>query len=243
VSERPDYPVDRPEEEQPIVRDKRRIDPVTGQVRASEAAASDATSADALPGVAEAAAGAEGSGDVAAELQTQVAERTADLQRLQAEYANYRRRVDRDREAVREAALANVLTSLFPVLDDIGRARDHGELEGGFKAVAEALEAVVDKLGLTRFGEEGEPFDPMVHEALTHELRTDVSVTTCVRVFQVGYRIGDRIVRPARVGVAEPDPSAGADDGAPQVSSTQDQQSEQSEQSEQPDQSEQPGQG
>jgi len=212
VSERPDYPVDRPEEEQPVVRDKRRIDPVTGQVRASGAAASDAASADALPGAGEEAAGQEWSDDVAADLQLQIAERTADLQRLQAEYANYRRRVDRDREAVREAALANVLTSLLPVLDDIGRARDHGELEGGFKAVAEALEAVVDKLGLSRFGEEGEPFDPVVHEALTHELRSDVSVPTCVRVFQAGYRIGERVVRPARVGVAEPDPSAEQDE-------------------------------
>jgi hypothetical protein len=101
-------------------------------------------------------------GDVAAQLQQQVAERTADLQRVQAEYANYRRRVDRDREAVREAALANVLTNLLPVLDDIGRARDHGELEGGFKAVAEALEATVEKLGLARFGAEGDPFDPTV---------------------------------------------------------------------------------
>jgi len=239
VSERPDYPVDRPEEEQPVVRDKRRIDPVTGQVRAPEAAASGAPPAGSQPGESAAdpaATGEEGSGDVAAELQLQVAERTADLQRLQAEYANYRRRVDRDREAVREAALANVLTSLFPVLDDIGRARDHGELEGGFKAVAEALEAVVDKLGLTRFGEEGEPFDPMVHEALTHELRSDVSVTTCVRVFQVGYRIGDRIVRPARVGVAEPDPAAAAGDAAQQESSAQDQQSEQSEHSGQSEQ-------
>jgi molecular chaperone GrpE len=217
VSERPDYPVEA-EREQPVIRDKRRIDPLTGAVRdagpvAAGAAAPAGGPADPPAGAAAgtpgaAAPGDDWSDDVATELQLQIAERTADLQRLQAEYANYRRRVDRDREAVREAALANVLTSLLPVLDDIGRARDHGELEGGFKAVAEALEGTIEKLGLQRFGAEGDPFDPTVHEALTHELRSDVSETTCVRVFQVGYRIGERVVRPARVAVAEPDEDA-----------------------------------
>jgi len=224
VSERPDYPVDAerelgadPEQEQPVIRDKRRIDPLTGQVRNTGTGASaPAPAGDGTPRDVPDAPGADSAGgDVAAQLQQQVAERTADLQRVQAEYANYRRRVDRDREAVREAALANVLTNLLPVLDDIGRARDHGELEGGFKAVAEALEATVEKLGLARFGAEGDPFDPTVHEALTHELRPDVSETTCVRVFQVGYRIGERIVRPARVGVAEPGEDDGHGDAAP----------------------------
>ncbi|MFF9122669.1 nucleotide exchange factor GrpE [Streptomyces sp. NPDC014889] len=135
-------------------------------------------------------------------------ERTADLQRLQAEYQNYRRRVDRDRIAVREVAVANILSELLPVLDDIGRARDHGELVGGFKSVAESLETVVAKLGLQQFGKEGESFDPTIHEALMHSYAPDVTETTCVAVLQPGYRIGERTIRPARVAVAEPQPGA-----------------------------------
>jgi molecular chaperone GrpE len=135
-------------------------------------------------------------------------ERTADLQRLQAEYQNYRRRVDRDRIAVREIAIANLLTELLPVLDDIGRARDHNELVGGFKSVGESLETVVAKLGLQHFGKEGESFDPLVHEALMHSYSPDVTRTTCVQILQPGYRIGERTIRPARVAVAEPQPGA-----------------------------------
>ncbi|HEX4700113.1 MAG TPA: nucleotide exchange factor GrpE [Actinomycetes bacterium] len=189
----------QPEEQQgPIVRDKRRIDPTTGALREP------VTPASAAPGVPDSPADGLGD-DVADELSRQIAERTADLQRVQAEYANYRRRVDRDREVIRETAVANVLANLLPVLDDIGRARDHGELEGGFKSVGEALEAIVDKLGLVRFGTPGEPFDPTVHEALTHTQSPDVTETTCVEVYQPGYRIGDRVVRPARVAVADPE--------------------------------------
>lgn len=136
----------------------------------------------------------------------QVAERIGDLQRIQAEYANYRKRVERDRVAVREAAIANVLAELLPVLDDIGRARDHGELVGGFKSVAESLETVAAKMGLQQFGKEGEPFDPLVHEALMHSYSPDVTETTCVQILQPGYRIGERTIRPARVAVAEPQP-------------------------------------
>ncbi|MBY8886602.1 nucleotide exchange factor GrpE [Streptomyces sp. PTM05] len=138
----------------------------------------------------------------------QLAERTADLQRLQAEYQNYRRRVERDRIAVREVAIANLLTELLPVLDDIGRAREHGELVGGFKSVGESVETVVAKMGLQQFGKEGEPFDPLVHEALMHSYSPDVSETTCVQILQPGYRIGERTIRPARVAVAEPQPGA-----------------------------------
>ncbi|MQY14214.1 Protein GrpE [Streptomyces sp. RB5] len=135
-------------------------------------------------------------------------ERTRDLQRLQAEYQNYRRRVERDRIAVREVAVANLLTELLPVLDDVGRARDHGELVGGFKSVAESLETVVAKMGLMQFGKEGEPFDPLIHEALMHSYSPDVEETTCVQILQPGYRIGERTIRPARVAVAEPQPGA-----------------------------------
>ncbi|PZG99998.1 nucleotide exchange factor GrpE [Streptomyces sp. NTH33] len=139
---------------------------------------------------------------------TALNERTADLQRLQAEYQNYRRRVDRDRVAVREIAVVNLLSELLPVLDDIGRARDHGELVGGFKSVAESLETVVAKMGLQQYGKEGEPFDPTIHEALMHSYAPDVTETTCVAILQPGYRIGERTIRPARVAVAEPQPGA-----------------------------------
>ncbi|MGC0339161.1 nucleotide exchange factor GrpE [Streptomyces sp. SLBN-8D4] len=137
-------------------------------------------------------------------------ERTADLQRLQAEFQNYRRRVERDRITVKEIAIANLLTELLPVLDDIGRAREHGELLGGFKSVAESLETVAAKMGLQQFGKEGEPFDPTIHEALMHSYAPDVTETTCVAILQPGYRFGERTIRPARVAVAEPQPGAQA---------------------------------
>ncbi|WP_328887908.1 nucleotide exchange factor GrpE [Streptomyces sp. NBC_00316] len=142
------------------------------------------------------------------QVRTALAERTGDLQRLQAEYQNYRRRVERDRVTVKEIAVAGLLSELLPVLDDVGRAREHGELVGGFKSVAESLETIVAKLGLQQFGKEGEPFDPTVHEALMHSYAPDVTETTCVAILQPGYRIGDRTIRPARVAVAEPQPGA-----------------------------------
>jgi molecular chaperone GrpE len=198
---------EREEQEQPVVRDKRRIDPRTGAVRPD---APPAPARGSAPAVTQPAAGASvvqpAPDERLLELEAQVAERTADLQRLQAEYVNYRRRVERDREAVRELAVIGTLTELLPVLDDIGRARDHGELTGGFKVVAEALEATLAKLGLQRFGDEGDVFDPKVHEALLHEFSPDVAEPTCVAILQPGYRVGERIVRPARVKVAEPEP-------------------------------------
>ncbi|WP_316522438.1 nucleotide exchange factor GrpE [Kitasatospora brasiliensis] len=162
-----------------------------------------------------AAAGSEGSGseDLAA-AKRELAERTGDLQRLQAEYQNYRKRVERDRLTVREIAVSNILESLIPVLDDIGRAREHGEVTGGFKSVAESLETVVAKLGLQQFGKEGEPFDPTIHEALMHSYSSDVTEDTCVQILQPGYRIGERIIRPAMVAVAEPQPGSQASSDA-----------------------------
>ncbi|MFF2326642.1 MULTISPECIES: nucleotide exchange factor GrpE [unclassified Streptomyces] len=142
------------------------------------------------------------------QVRTALNERTGDLQRLQAEYQNYRRRVERDRATVKEIAVAGLLSEILPVLDDVGRARDHGELVGGFKSVAESLETVVAKLGLQQFGKEGEPFDPTIHEALMHSYAPDVTETTCVAILQPGYRIGERTIRPARVAVAEPQPGA-----------------------------------
>jgi len=263
----------RPDEESqgPVIRDRRRIDPATGQVRdpgepgsrrgpaqagtqprpgrhsvsrpggmtASPGAGSQADGtpvraatdsgqvADDEPGTAESPASSatapgtarEAADAAAAKATAMLAERTADLQRLQAEYANYRKRVERDRLAVREQALANVLNELVPVLDDIGRAREHGELTGGFKSVGESLEGIAFKLGLTPFGESGDPFDPTLHEALMHSYSADVSEPTAVQILQPGYKVGERIIRPARVAVAEPGgdapDEAGSDDDAP----------------------------
>jgi len=163
--------------------------------------------APAAPADAESAQAAESEeGDEMTELKTHLAERTADLQRLQAEYVNYKRRVERDRDVVRETAVASTLSALLPVLDDIDRARDHGELGGGFKAVAESLERVVATLGLERFGKPGEEFDPRIHEALMHDYADDVDTVTAQTILQVGYRVGERILRPARVAVVEPAP-------------------------------------
>jgi molecular chaperone GrpE len=143
--------------------------------------------------------------DELAGAQQAVGDLTADLQRLQAEYVNYKRRVERDRELVRQNATYAALTPIVEVLDTIDRAREHEPLEGGFKAVAEQLERIVTGLGLVKFGEPGEPFDPTVHEALSH-IGTDpeVEVTTCKVVAKAGYKIGDRVVRAAQVLVVDP---------------------------------------
>jgi molecular chaperone GrpE len=197
------------EHEHPVVRDRRRIDPVTGQVR-------DPGAAPAAPGSAPSGApngpqAAPAGDDRVAELEATLAERTADLQRVQAEYANYRRRVERDRQAVAEQALASVLTGLLPVLDDIDRARAHGESSQGFTTIADGLDTTLTKLGLERFGSAGEPFDPTVHEALTHlGSSPDVDTATCAEVYQPGYRVGERILRPARVAVTDPEFPAAA---------------------------------
>ena len=198
---------DAPFEGEPVIRDKRRIDPTTGEVRPGAAA----SGSDPAP-VGETDALEKELADIVSEdLQRVVDERTADLQRVQAEFTNYRRRVERDRQAVGEQALASVLIGLLPVLDDIDRARAHGEVEGGFKLVADGLEMTLAKLGLQQFGENGEPFDPTLHEAMTHALSTEVTEPTCAEVYQPGYRVGERILRPARVAVVEPGEAAATD--------------------------------
>jgi len=143
--------------------------------------------------------------DELAAMKSSLADRTNDLQRLQAEYANYRKRVDRDRQLVADNATYKALTPVVDVLDTIDRAKEHGELEGGFKAVADQLERAVAGAGLVRFGEPGEAFDPMLHEALSH-LGTDpdATVTTVKHVAKSGYRMGDRVVRAAQVLVVDP---------------------------------------
>jgi molecular chaperone GrpE len=132
-------------------------------------------------------------------------ERTHDLQRITAEYANYRKRVDRDRGAAAELTTGTVLTALLPVLDDIDRAREHGDLVGPFASVAESLTAVTGKLGLVPFGEKGDPFDPNRHEAVAHQTSADVTEATCIEVMRRGYTLGERLLRPALVAVADPE--------------------------------------
>jgi molecular chaperone GrpE len=187
--------------ERVVVRDRRRIDPETGAVRTPDGEQSSGAAPAAEPEVDD---------PRVAELTAEVAERTSDLQRLSAEYANYRRRVDRDRETVLVNTRAQFVGELLTVLDDVERAGSHGDLHGPFKSVADKLVAVVQKLGLEPFGTEGEPFDPSVHEAVQHE-SAEVSgptVTVLSSVLRRGYRIGDRVLRPAMVGVVDR-----ADDG------------------------------
>lgn len=133
-----------------------------------------------------------------------VAALTADLQRLQAEYANYRKRVERDRAVAHELAIGSVLTELLATLDDIDRAADHNELTGGFKAVADQLAAITNRFGLEKYGTEGDAFDPQIHEALLHDTSTEVAVSTATKILQPGYKYKERILRPARVAVTDP---------------------------------------
>jgi molecular chaperone GrpE len=134
-----------------------------------------------------------------------VAALTADLQRLQAEYANYRKRVERDRAVAHEMAIASVLTELLATLDDLDRASEHGELTGGFKAIADHLSSLTNRFGLEKYGTEGEAFDPQIHEALMHDTSADVAVATATKILQPGYKYKERILRPARVSVTEPE--------------------------------------
>ncbi len=182
------------------------VEPSTAEAAEADALLAEALDAEAIEAEFTAAeadlAAAAGESGSAGE---KVAILTADLQRVHAEYSNYRKRVERDRELVRERAVESALVELLPILDDIGRARDHDELVGGFRSVGEALEAAVVRLGLTPFGAVGEPFDPTRHEALMREEREGVTEPTVVTILQVGYEMNGRIVRPARVSVAGTD--------------------------------------
>jgi len=172
-----------------VVTDKRRLDPETGELRDRTAA--------------------EEEGELLADL-SQVAEKEAellaDLQRVTAEYANYRKRVDRDRVLVVESAVAGVLESLLPLLDSVELARQHGDLEGAFKGVGEGLEQVAERLGLERYGNKGDVFDPAVHHALVHAPEDpDVTETVVAEVLQPGWRLtSGRVLRPAGVAVSDP---------------------------------------
>ena len=195
--------LDREQSEQerpaPTIRDRRRIDPETYQVR-DQGAASDAS--DVAPEAPEAdvsaSAGGDAEGEVTderdariADLTRQVAERTDDLQRLQAEYVNYKRRVDRDRETARQATIGTLLNELLPVLDNIASAREHEELVGGFKAVGEAVEKFATSHGLESYGVAGDEFDPRIHEALMQLPDAGDGHPVCAQVFQVGINFTD----------------------------------------------------
>jgi molecular chaperone GrpE len=203
----------QPEEQRVVVNDRRRIDPRTGAPRGAAAGAPGPGTppgpggpppGDGVPPV----AGGEFAEELAAAQQA-LGERTADLQRVTAEYANYRKRVDRDRAATVEAATGAVLAALLPVLDDVDRARQHGDLTGAFKAVSDQLEATLEKLGLQPYGEVGERFDPTLHEAVAHQTSAEVTEPTCVAVLRRGYRFGDRLLRVPLVAVAEPAEAGG----------------------------------
>jgi molecular chaperone GrpE len=198
-------PRDEEQEERIIVRDRRRVDPNGTAPRTGDSAG---TGGDADQADADTADKADSAPADADKLRAELDERTRDLKRVVAEYANYRRRVERDRTLAAEQATGAVLASLLPVLDDLDRAREHGDLVGPFGAVAEQLISILSKAGLTPYGEAGDPFDPMHHEAVAHSLSPDVTEPTCVTVLRRGYRHGDRMLRPAMVAVAEPDPDA-----------------------------------
>jgi molecular chaperone GrpE len=178
-----------------VIRDNRKIDPVTGEAR--KTAAGEATASPAAPAQSM-------EDDVPKAEALLLEERTRDLQRVQAEYANYRKRAERDRLAAGEVAVGRTLGELLPVLDDLDRARAHGDLTGPLKAVADKLESVFSKLGLESFGEVGDPFDPAIHEAVTHDESDSVTVPTCTSVMRQGYKHRDRLLRPAMVGVTDP---------------------------------------
>lgn len=172
--------------------DKRRIDPETGEVRASSAAP-----APSGPAPAESAADTGEAGEV-----DQLAELTADLQRVQADFANYRKRALRDQQGVADRAKASVVTELLPILDDLDRARSHGDLESGpLKALADKLTGVLSGLGLAAFGAEGEEFDPILHEAVQHE--GDGTHSVIGTVMRQGYKLGEQVLRHAMVGVVD----------------------------------------
>ncbi|GHE08659.1 nucleotide exchange factor GrpE [Klenkia taihuensis] len=242
---------DRPQDEETprvVIRDKRRIDPTSGQVRepagetvmGSPAGTAGRPGSTATPG--EQMSEQNGPApepdqpdvvtpevpDTPAELvgddtARQLAERTEDLQRVTAEYANYRRRVDRDRVAVVDQAAERFAGQLIPIVDDIERAREHGDLTGAFKVVADRVLGLLDGLGVVTFGAPGDAFDPALHEAVLHDTSADVQVPTATTVLRPGFRRGDRVLRTAMVGVTDPEspaPAAPAADGEQQPGDT-----------------------
>lgn len=144
-------------------------------------------------------------GEAATETKDPVAALTEDLQRLQAEYSNYRKRVERDRALAAEVAISSVLLEFLAVLDDLDRAASHNELSGGFKAVADQIITTTSKLGLEKYGDAPSTFDPNIHDALMHETSSEVKETTVTKILQPGYKYKERVLRPARVVVSDPE--------------------------------------
>ncbi|WP_349866037.1 nucleotide exchange factor GrpE [Leifsonia sp. WHRI 6310E] len=199
-----------PEREEPIIRDKRRIDPETGKVREpSEHDLSHEELVDVGPAAEEGPVLSDDDLDVLSGQTTSdalAAERLADLQRVTAEYANYRKRTEANREVERERAVSEAVKGLIPVLDDLERAEKHGDLTEGsaFATIAAKLRTNVERLGLTPYGEKGEPFDPQIHEAIFQQPTPGVTVDTVADVVETGYRLGSTTVRVAKVVVAVP---------------------------------------
>lgn len=184
-----------------IIADNRRIDPKTGRVRDPEG--SGPTPGGPAPEVP----------SVSDETQSEAAELVADLQRVQADFTNYRKRALRDQQVATQRAKAHVLTQLLPVLDDLDRARAHGDLDSGpLKSVADKLIDVLEGVGLAAFGSEGEEFDPALHEAVQHEGDGEHSVIGTV--MRRGYKVGDHVVRHAMVGVVDAVPDVSGPDNA-----------------------------
>lgn len=195
--------------------DRRRIDPETLRTRDVPAPGSAAADPGNPENAGQPLTVAALTEDAVAAAQQEAAERTADLQRVTAEYANYRKRADRDRAADRESTKVSVLGEMLPVLDDLDRAEQHGDLTGAFKAVADKLTGTLTKLGLTRVGTVGDVFDPAQHEAVQFSTSTEVTEPTVSAVYRHGYSIGDRLVRPAVVVVTGPEHEVSED--RPQV--------------------------
>jgi molecular chaperone GrpE len=207
---------EQPEDEGVRVTDRRRIDPQTGAVRAPAGSAAagfaaddgatvDAELADADLAADDVLADAEAIVDdeAVALAEARAAELTDDLQRLAAEYKNYRERVQREIADARLRGRADVVSELIASLDDLDRAAEHGDLTGPAKALADNLNAALAKLGVERYGSAGEPFDPIIHEAMTHAAGEGFDGPTVTAVYQPGYRMGDKVIRAARVAVTE----------------------------------------
>ena len=207
------------EEPRVVIRDKRRIDPTSGAVRAPAGeqpagappggSGGEHMSEQGMQAPAQAATGDGG------DLARQLAERTEDLQRVTAEYANYRRRVDRDRSLAADQAAERFAVALFPIVDDIERARDHGDLTGAFKGVADRVVGLLEGLSVTAFGRNGDPFDPNLHEAVVHDTSADVDYPMVTTVLRPGFRRGERVLRTAMVAVTDPDYSTAGSEPEP----------------------------
>lgn len=204
---------EEPEREEPIIRDKRRIDPETGKVREPQGEERDLAHEELV----DVGPGDDGGQSILSDDDLDIlsgqttadqlaAERLADLRRVTAEYANYRKRTEANREVERERAVGDAVKGLIPVLDDLERAEKHGDLAEGtaFATIAAKLRSAVERLGLTPYGEQGEPFDPQVHEAIFQQPTPDVTADTVGEVVETGYRLGSTVVRVAKVVVSTP---------------------------------------